>query len=142
MNQQGNSTLGMVLMLLLLGGMTLHATRTRLAQSMPLVADAQQHHQDYWQAQAALEWGLRQNWPQADSWQCQSEAEQQWQSCLLHREDDDGLLSGRRAGSTLWLFRQVSLHASALQTQPHGWIDYCPLAKAELCPPQDEPAGL
>lgn len=40
MKQRGNSTLGMVVMLLLMGGLTLHAARTQLAQGMALVADS------------------------------------------------------------------------------------------------------
>jgi len=126
--QRGNSTLGMVVMLLLMGGLTLHAARTQLAQGMALVADEQQHQQDFWQAQAALTWGRQQNWPQAAGWQCQTE--------------NHGLLLARGTGRALVLYQWVSLRNGQLQPQPHGWIDYCPLAKAEQCQLPEATAGF
>lgn len=136
MKQHGNSTLGMVLMMLLMGGLTLHATRTQLSQSMVLVADEQLHSQDFWQAQAALEWGSVQNWPQATGWQCQQWTAEQWQSCLLRLEDDNALLSGHGEGRGLWLYRWVSIPNTQPQLQAHGWIDYCPLSQPALCQPE------
>ncbi|QDY42883.1 DUF2509 family protein [Candidatus Pantoea soli] len=141
MNQQGNSALGMVLMVLLVGSVTLNATRTQLGQGMPLLADVRQQQQDYWQAQAALQWGLQQNWSPGEGWRCQTEMQQQWQSCLLRQEEDHGLLSARHAGRALWLFHWISLRNAGVQAQAHGWIDYCPLPEEALCPPQDA-AGL
>jgi hypothetical protein len=138
--QRGNSTLGMVLMMLLMGGLTLHATRTQLSQGMVLVADEQLHSQDFWQAQAALTWGRVQNWPQATGWQCQQWTAEQWQSCLLRMEDDNALLSGHGEGRALWLYRWVSISNTQPQPQEHGWIDYCPLSQPALCQP--EAAGL
>ena len=142
MKQQGNSTLGMVVMLLLMGGLTLHATRTQLAQGMALVADEQQHQQDFWLARAALQWGLQQNWPQAAGWQCQSGLADAWHSCLLRQEENHGLLSARGTGRSLVLYQWVSLRNGQLQPQPHGWIDYCPLAKAQQCPQSEATAGF
>ena len=46
-NQRGNSTLGMVLMLLLLGSLTLHAARTQLAQGMVLVGSSDSDYYGY-----------------------------------------------------------------------------------------------
>lgn len=140
--QQGNSTLGMVLMLMLLGGLTLNATRTQLGQSMVLVADEQQHYQDYWRAQSALQWGISLRWLQAAGWQCQLSAAQGWQSCLLRLEDNNALLSGQGEGRELRLWRWVSLRDGIPQAKAHGWIDYCPLARAELCQPAVEAAGI
>lgn len=142
MNQQGNSALGMVLMLLLLGGLTLHVTRTQLSQGMVLVAEEQQHHQDFWQAQAALQWGLTQNWQATEGWQCQLWTSQQWQSCLLRMEAGNALLSGQGEGRALRLWQWVSFQNHVLQPQKHGWIDYCPLANKAQCQPQAESAGL
>ncbi|MEB5837812.1 YgdB family protein [Pantoea dispersa] len=142
MRQRGNSTLGMVVMLLLMGGLTLHAARMQLAQGMALVADEQQHQQDFWQAQAALTWGQQQNWPQAAGWQCQTALTDAWQSCLLRQEENHGLLSARGTGRALVLYQWVSLRNGQLQPQPHGWIDYCPLAKAEQCQLPETTAGF
>ena len=142
MKQRGNSTLGMVLMVLLMGGLTLHATRTMLSQGMTLVADEQQHQQDFWQAQAALQWGAIQNWPLANGWQCQSWAAEKWQSCLLRMEDDNALLSGRGEGRTLWLYNWATIPLTQPQLHKHGWIDYCPLSQPELCQPEADAAGF
>lgn len=142
MNQYGNSTLGMVLMLLLLGSLTLHATRTQLSQGMVLVADTQQHHKDFAQAQAALQWGLMQSWPEASGWQCQQQPVHQWLSCLLHTEEGNALLSGQDEKSDLRLWQWVSPRSHRLQPEAHGWIDYCPLSKPEHCQPQEGSAGL
>ncbi|WP_313689157.1 DUF2509 family protein [Pantoea sp.] len=133
MKQAGNSTLGMVLMVLLMGGLTLHATRTRLAQDMVLVADEQQHHQDFWRAAGALQWGKVQHWPQTPGWQCQWWETEQWRSCLLRMEDDHGLLQGSGTGRELALWHWVSLQGNQIRFRAHGWIDYCPLADAALC---------
>ena len=142
MSQHGNSTLGMVLMLLLLGSLTLHATRTQLSQGMVLVADTQQHHKDFAQAQAALQWGLMQSWPAASGWQCQQQSAHQWLSCLLPMEEGNALLSGQDEKSDLRLWQWVSPRNHRLQPEAHGWIDYCPLSKPEHCQPQAVSAGL
>lgn len=136
MKQTGNSTLGMVLMMLLMGGLTLHATRSQLSQNMVLVADEQQHHQDFWLAHSALTWGSVQNWPQQTGWQCQQWTAEQWQSCLLRMEDDNALLSGHGEGRALWLYRWVSMRNTQPELQEHGWIDYCPLSQTTLCQPE------
>ncbi|BAN99421.1 hypothetical protein E05_46550 [Plautia stali symbiont] len=127
MKQRGNSTLGMVVMLLLMGGLTLHAARTQLAQGM---------------AQAALTWGRQQNWPQVAGWQCQTGLADAWQSCMLRQEENYGLLSARGTGRSLVLYQWVSLRNGQLQPQPHGWIDYCLLAKAEQCQLPEATAGF
>lgn len=142
MKQQGNSTLGMVMMLLLLGGVTLHATRQQLSRSLVLVADTQHYFQHHSQAQAALRWGVQQRWSPADGWQCQQWTTAQWQSCLLRREEGYGLLSARQAGSALWLYRWVELRGARVLALPHGWIDFCPLAASEACPGEAVTAGI
>lgn len=142
MKQQGNSTLGMVMMLLLLGGVTLHATRQQLSRSMVLVADTQHYFQHHSQAQAALRWGVQQQWSPAEGWQCQQWTTAQWQSCLLRREGGYGLLSARQAGSALWLYRWVELRGARVLALPHGWIDFCPLAAPEACPGEAVTAGI
>jgi hypothetical protein len=131
--QAGNSTLGMVLMVLLMGGLTLHATRTRLAQDVVLVADEQNYHRDFWQAAGALQWGMVQSWPDTQGWQCLDWAAEHWRSCLLRLEGDDGLLQGSGAGRELALWHWVSTQGSQVKPKPQGWIDYCPLSDTALC---------
>lgn len=133
MNQKGNSALGMVLMILLMGTLTLHASREKLEQGMSLVADERQHIYDFWAAQSALQWGLMQSWPEAQTQGCQQERQQGWESCLQKVSDERALLKGRAAESELALWRWVAKAGSRLKPLPHGWIDYCPLATASLC---------
>ncbi|MCE0489714.1 YgdB family protein [Pantoea sp. Mb-10] len=142
MKQQGNSPLSMVLLLMLLGGITLHAMRTQLSQNLQTVGDEQHYHKDYWQAHSALEWGRTQRWPKAEGWQCQSWPAEQWQSCLLRTEDNYGLLSGRGEDRALSLWRWVSLETEVPQAAAHGWIDFCPLATPAACMPQNGDTGL
>lgn len=133
MNQQGNSALGMVLLVLLMGSLTLHASRDRLEQSMSLVADERQHIKDFWAAQSALQWGLSLSWPETQTQRCQQERQQGWQSCLQKVDDERALLKGQATKSELVLWRWVEAKGKRLKPLPHGWIDYCPLASANLC---------
>lgn len=133
MNQTGNSALGMVLMILLMGSLTLHASREKLEQGMTLVADERQHINDFWAAQSALQWGLTQSWPVTQSQGCQQERQQGWQSCLQKVSDERALLKGRATESELALWRWVATVGNRLRPLPHGWIDYCPLAAPKHC---------
>ncbi|WP_371242115.1 DUF2509 family protein [Pantoea sp. KPR_PJ] len=133
MSQRGTGALGMVVMLLVMGSLTLHASRERLAQSVALVADERQHIQDFWAAQSALQWGLRQRWPASQAQGCQQDRQRGWISCLQEVSDERALLNGRAAESELALWRWVAKEGSQLKPLPHGWIDYCPLATVTLC---------
>ncbi|RPE03457.1 DUF2509 family protein [Candidatus Pantoea deserta] len=133
MNERGNSALGVVLVVLLTGSLTLHASRERLAQSLSLVADERHHIRDFWAAQSALQWGLALSWPEALTPRCQQEPQQGWRSCLQRVNDERLLLSGRAAQSDLALWRWVAIRGRRLEPLPHGWIDYCPLAQANRC---------
>nr|MBA2815543.1 hypothetical protein [Candidatus Pantoea persica] len=71
MTQKGNSALSMVLIVLLMGSLTLHASRVRLEQGLTLVADERRYFQAWLAAQSALSWGLTLSWPAAHSSGCQ-----------------------------------------------------------------------
>ena len=134
MKQQGSSTLGMVLMLLVIGSLTLHASRKMLEQGMGLLADEQHFIQDFWRAQSALQWGLSRSWPMGETAGCQLEPQQGWRSCLQRGEDGEGLLKGEASGSGIAVWQWVTPQGSRIQAVPHGWIDYCPRARASDCP--------
>jgi hypothetical protein len=131
--QHGSSTLGMVLMLLVIGSLTLHASRKMLEQGMLLLADEQQFIQDFWRAQSALQWGLSLSWSAGETVGCQHDERQGWRSCLQRGEDGEGLLKGEASGSGTAVWQWVSLHQSRIQPLPHGWIDYCPRARTDDC---------
>jgi len=133
MKQQGSSTLGMVLMLLVIGSLTLHASRRILEQGMLLLADEQQFIQDFWRAQSALQWGLTQRWPAGETAGCQLNKGEGWRSCLQRGEDGKGLLKGEASGSGTAVWQWVTLQQSRIQALPHGWIDYCPFTRPGDC---------
>jgi hypothetical protein len=132
--QQGSGALGMVLMILVMGGISLNASRQMLTQGMALVADEQHFIQQFWQAQSALQWGSSLNWPASAELICQQEHSQGWRSCLRRGSNGQALLKGEASGSEMALWQWVATQGSRIEALPHGWIDFCPLAKAEQCP--------
>lgn len=141
MRQCGNSALGMVIMVLLMGSATLHVSRYQLTQNMSLLADERQHILDYYQAQSALRWGATLSWPSGSKWQCQQENTFGWRSCLWHDEQTGALLRGEGEGRDLALWHWVEKEGDRLRLLPHGWLDYCPLAP-EQCQPWPKTTGV
>lgn len=133
MKQQGSSTLGMVLMLLVIGSLTLHASRKMLEQGMLLLADEQQFIQDFWRAQSALQWGLALSWPAGETVRCQHDERQGWRSCLQRGEGGEGLLKGEASDSGTAVWQWVTIQQSRIRPLPHGWLDYCPHARVDDC---------
>jgi len=135
MKQQGSSALGMVLMVLVMGSLTLHASRKMLEQGMQLLADEQQFIQDFWRAQSALQWGLSLSWPAHEAASCQQTLSQGWRSCLQRSEKDENeaLLKGEASDSGMAVWHWVSLQQNHIRALPHGWIDYCPLSPPATC---------
>lgn len=134
MRQGGNSALGMVILVLLMGSATLHISRYQLAQGMSLLADERQYILDFYQAQSALRWGSTLSWPPGEGWQCRQEKTFGWRSCLRRDEQGRALLHGEGDGRELALWHWAENQGDRLRLSPHGWIDYCPLAP-EQCQP-------
>lgn len=133
MKQHGSSAPGMVLMILIMGSLTLNASRTLLDRGRGLVADEQQHYKDFWAAQSALRWGMTLNWPVVRERVCQQHTPLHWRSCLQDTDNGRMLLKGERTGSELALWHWVERQENRIRALPHGWIDYCPLAAPERC---------
>ncbi|MGK3141827.1 DUF2509 family protein [Pantoea sp. C2G6] len=133
MKQQGSSALGMVLMVLVMGSLTLHASRKMAEQGVRTLADEQRFIQDFWRAQSALQWGLTLNWPAGEAIGCQQDARQGWRSCLQRGEKDEGLLKGEASDSDMAVWHWVRLQQNHVTALPHGWIDYCPLTPPASC---------
>ncbi|MGC0828281.1 DUF2509 family protein [Pantoea agglomerans] len=133
MKQQGSSALGMVLMIMVIGSFTLHASRKMSEQGMRLLADEQQFIQDFWRAQSALQWGFSLSWSASEAASCQQDDRQGWRSCLQRGEKDEGLLKGEASGSDMAVWQWVQLRGNQITALPHGWIDYCPLTPPATC---------
>ncbi len=133
MKQRGSSALGMVLMIMVIGSFTLHASRKMSEQGMRLLADEQQFIQDFWRAQSALQWGFSLSWSASEAASCQQDDRQGWRSCLQRGEKDEGLLKGEASGSGMAVWQWVRLRGNQATALPHGWIDYCPLTPPATC---------
>lgn len=133
MKQRGSSALGMVLMIMVIGSFTLHASRKMSEQGMRLLADEQQFIQGFWRAQSALQWGFSLSWSASEAASCQQDDRQSWRSCLQRGEKDEGLLKGEASGSGMAVWQWVRLRGNQITALPHGWIDYCPLTPPATC---------
>lgn len=133
MKQRGSSALGMVLMIMVIGSFTLHASRKMSEQGMRLLADEQQFIQGFWRAQSALQWGFSLSWSASEAASCQQDDRQGWRSCLQRGEKDEGLLKGEASGSDMAVWQWVQLRGNQIIALPHGWIDYCPLTPPATC---------
>lgn len=130
-SQRGSGSLIAVMIVLLMGTLMLHATRRQLSDAMSLVGDEQRHLQQFTGATSALAWGERLHWSAAQTWQCQQQAVFHWRACL---QPALMLLRADSGPGTLTLWRWVSLRGDgALQVEPHGWLDYCPLSREGAC---------
>lgn len=133
MKQRGSSALGMVLMIMVIGSFTLHASRKMSEQGMRLLADEQQFIQGFWRAQSALQWGFSLSWSASEAASCQQDDRQGWRNCLQRGEKDEGLLKGEASGSGMAVWQWVRLRGNQITALPHGWIDYCPLTPPATC---------
>ncbi|MFV9670064.1 DUF2509 family protein [Pantoea sp. KXB25] len=133
MKERGSSALGMVLMMLLIGSVTLHASRRLSEQGMRLLADEQHYINDFWRAQSALQWGFSLRWSASETAHCQQDDRHGWRSCLQRGEKDEALLKGEASNSGMAVWRWVRLQGHQVIALPHGWIDYCPLTPPATC---------
>ena len=123
----------MVLMIMVIGSFTLHASRKMSEQGMRLLADEQQFIQGFWRAQSALQWGFSLSWSASEAASCQQDDRQGWRSCLQRGEKDEGLLKGEASGSGMAVWQWVRLRGNQITTLPHGWIAYCRLTPPATC---------
>ena len=142
--QRGSGALIMVILLLALSAALLNATRKQLDDGLSRVADERLFLQQTSLAMSALSWGLRQTWPVTKGWECKVDALAGWRACLTRVDDMDELLRGDSGEGTVthyqWGVR--SGESAKINAQPHGWLDYCPLAEEQKCNPDQGPAGL
>lgn len=130
-SQRGSGALIAVITILLMGTLMLNTMRHQLEDSMSLVADERNYFQQITRAISALAWGQRQRWVAAEAWHCQHEVDYHWRACL---QPEQRLLRADSGPGTLALWHWVSLRSNgSLQAQPHGWLDYCPLADEAAC---------
>ncbi|CAK9884337.1 MAG: hypothetical protein XXXJIFNMEKO3_00719 [Candidatus Erwinia impunctatus] len=136
--QRGGASLTAVVLLLLLATGLLHAFQQQAMGSLHLVADEKHYIQQALMADSALAWATRVEWREIVSgWRCQTERESGLRACISQPYPERILLRGDTGEGTLAHYRWVRWFSSrgAVNWQPHGWLDYCPLSDARLCEP-------
>ena len=136
--QQGNGALLMVILLLLMSAALLNATRQQLDASLSLVADERLWLRQASLAASGLAWGRTEIWTAANLWQCRTAQDHaDWRACLKTISQDEALLRGDSGSDTVAFYQWVTRDEQngSLRPQPHGWLDFCPLAKEEECLP-------
>lgn len=135
--EAGQSTLLMVLMLLLLGLMMLSGLSYYLADQRQWGMKEVRSIVRYAGAQSALAWGSRQQWSPQPHWQCQTETFSGLRACLYQAKDNEVLLAGTLVGSnlseSLVFWRWGRLKNGKFIASAHGWLDYCPLSDKTRC---------
>ncbi len=135
--EAGNSSLLMVLMLLLLGLMMLAGLSSHLAAQRQWGIKEVRSIVRYAGSQSALAWGERQPWSPQQGWQCQAEASSALRACVSQIKGNEVLLAGFLADDNFLerrvLWRWGRLKKGKFIARAHGWLDYCPLSDKTRC---------
>ncbi|MCD1125109.1 YgdB family protein [Jinshanibacter sp. LJY008] len=146
-NQQGYSTIVMVMLLMLFGTLMLKGQSDQLLVQVKIYADERRYFHAYHQALSSLSWALSQRWLALNrEWQCKKAENHQLSSCIRPLNNTEILIRGEgNMGSNqplLVLFQlagrfdnQSSGEGIKLQPLPHGRIDFCPLKVPAECTP-------
>lgn len=135
MNRQGGfSSISMVMMVLVLGGVLLHGLEQHLRAQSSLLMNERGAIIAFNNALSALAWGTTLNWQPIREWRCQTTQDTGWRVCIkaLPRADVLMAAQGLKDNPPLTLWRWGTIGAS-LTFSSHGWIDICPLSEASLC---------
>ena len=129
--ERGVSSLAMVLLLLLLGGLLLQGLSQQEASFASRVAIESQALQRQAVVQSAMEWGRMQSWLSQSVVQCRRDLTADAAVCLRLHGDNNVLLIAHYEGISLW--RQGEVIDGNIVFSAHGWSDFCPLREAALC---------
>ncbi|MDY1037296.1 DUF2509 family protein [Lelliottia sp. CFBP8978] len=127
--QKGMSSLALVLLLLVIGGLILTGLNQQLDSFTRIVSRERQSVQQRATVQSALEWGKRQLWSVVTNIQCKKVS--QGRVCLRLLAEDRVLLIAGNGDMLLW--RRGEIQEGRIVFSPHGWSDFCPLKQGDLC---------
>ena len=137
--ESGNSSLLMVILLLLSGTMMISGLSSFLDTQRKKGAQEVRAIGHYAGAESALAWGQQQQWQPDGRWQCLTESSGALRACLMRIQENEallaGFLAGERAAERLILWRWGSVSRGRFIAAPRGWLDYCPLADQRGCYP-------
>lgn len=135
--ESGNSTILMVLFLLLSGTTMLAGLSTHLSAQQRLGSQEARAITQFAGAQSAISWGMWQRWWPQEQWVCQTEASLALRACLRQVEGEAVLLAGFLAegppAGRLVHWRWGTLKKGKFIASDHGWLDYCPLGDKPQC---------
>jgi hypothetical protein len=127
--QKGMSSLALVLLLLVIGGLILTGLNQQLDSFTRIVSRERQSVQQRATVQSALEWGKRQLWSVVTNIQCKKVS--QGRVCLRLLAEDRVLLIAGNGDMLLWRWGEIQ--EGRIVFSPHGWSDFCPLKQGDLC---------
>ncbi|MBK5144604.1 YgdB family protein [Budviciaceae bacterium BWR-B9] len=147
-NQQGYSTIVMVMLLMLFGSLMLKGQSEQLLVQVKIYADERRYFRAYHQALSSLSWALSQRWAGLSSeWQCRKIENHHLSSCIRQLNDDGDILvrgEGTMGNNQppLVLFQLAGRFDTLpfsegirLQPFPYRRIDFCPLKAPAECSP-------
>lgn len=128
--ERGVSSLGLVLLLLILGSLLLQGLNQQERSYSARVALESQALKRQAIVQSALEWGKSQHWPLQHDAQCQR-YQQLAVVCLCLLANDEAVLIAQYSGVSLW--QMAARENNSVTFSATGWSDFCPLKEEALC---------
>lgn len=130
-NEQGMSSLLLVLLMLVLGSLTLQGLGVQHQALLSQTNMEMTALQESANADSLLEWGSVNPWTSGQDEQCVQMALYNGRVCLRVFEDDTVLMMANSGGQFRWL--TGVLNNNTLQFDSHGWSDFCPRKEAAQC---------
>lgn len=139
-HQTGFSSLLTVMLLMAIGMVLLTAQHRQMAERAAHYTKEREYLQSYQWAISALSWAVMQTWPAEEADKQRQRHASGWEACLFaDKTGEQWILSGqdiRQNGRGLRLFHLIDHEEDDMEQirlTPHGWLDYCPDSKEEIC---------
>lgn len=129
--QEGMSSLMLVLLMLVLGSLTLQGVSVQHQAQVSQATLEKVAMIDSAHAESLLEWGRAYSWPLQPVEQCQVNAIFAGRVCLRLFIDGAALLIARSGEQIRWQTGQVS--GNNLLFDRNGWSDFCPRKEVTQC---------
>lgn len=134
-NIKGFSSVGMVMLLLLCGGLMLGGLQQQLNTQRTAAASESAAIKAFTEAEAALAWASQQGWEPTASWQCRSADQGLARACIVKTAINRVMIAGQsgKQGSIITLWQAADFVQSKITMLPHRWADFCPFREEWRC---------
>lgn len=131
----GFSSIGMVMLLLLCGGLMLGGLQLQLNLQRAAAVSESAAIKAFVQAEAALSWGIHQPWQPTASWQCRLTDLAFSRACVLMTARNRVMLAGvgGEGQKTVTLWQAAAYEQGIIVPLPHRWSDFCSFKEALRC---------